>query len=473
MPNPSPNPSLNPDPDPGYWRSRWPGEDAGPRRTQAPANGPGLGIGPGERLEVLTRDVPAATMVVLRDPGEAYLLRHTGGDGAISWVERIDPETLEPIERSPDLGRRPDLARWARGPRQRVAVRRVRPPRPPARRGHGADRVAGAPACRPYNSFVVLPDGNLATKDFGGTLPGGTAPSPEPAELLVLEPERLEIVARLTLPERSIARLSADGDDIYVVGDESLLRVRWDGSDLALDDRFRTRYRTIDGQGYGWDTVLDGGAAWFLDDGEGSERYAGSFRGLGVSTAPLHLVRVDLGTGAVTTAEVCGEPGRHHRQPPGRRPAARRSRWATTVATGCSPRSRSATTGRSPHAGPGPSTTPRTWCATATPASSSPPTTTTSGSPTRSWCSISGPEGRSPAPTPAAAPVGGVPGRRVRAGSLPVLVHDPGPRPRDLSLTPAGSGHDEVPTVRTWAGTRSVGTSPPTLGRGHRAEVDR
>jgi hypothetical protein len=28
---------------------------------------------------VVSRDAVAATMVVLRDPGEAYLLRHTGG----------------------------------------------------------------------------------------------------------------------------------------------------------------------------------------------------------------------------------------------------------------------------------------------------------------------------------------------------------------------------------------------------------
>ena len=28
------------------------------------------------------------------------------------------------------------------------------------------------PRDKPYNSFVVLPDGSLATKDFGGVLPG-------------------------------------------------------------------------------------------------------------------------------------------------------------------------------------------------------------------------------------------------------------------------------------------------------------
>ena len=61
----------------------------------------------------------------------------------------------------------------------------------------------------------------------------------EPCELVVLDPIDLEIVARLVLPEPSIARLSADGDDVYVVGDTSLLRVRWDGTRARARRRLR------------------------------------------------------------------------------------------------------------------------------------------------------------------------------------------------------------------------------------------
>jgi outer membrane protein assembly factor BamB len=53
-----------------------------------------------------------------------------------------------------------------------------------------------------------------------------------------------------------------------------------------------------------------------LDNGDGSERYSGTLRGHGRSSAPLHLVRVDLGTGAVTLAEVCGRPGGLIANPP-------------------------------------------------------------------------------------------------------------------------------------------------------------
>ena len=262
------------------------------------------------------REAPGTTMVVLREPGEVYVLRHGFGDDAAAWVERIDPRSLEVLERSPDLAGGPmwpgGLAAHADGSLHVVF-------------GNHAHRLAAdtslltsttLPRHRPYNSFVALPDGHLVTKDFAGRRPGQDDVAREPAELLVLHPASLAVVARLDLPEPSIARLSADGDDIYVVGDTSLFRVRWDGSRLHLDRDFVAPYRTIEGQTYGWDAVLALGAAWLLDDGEGTDRYNGSFRGQGISTAPLHVVRVDLATGGVTFTEVCGRPGGLIANPP-------------------------------------------------------------------------------------------------------------------------------------------------------------
>lgn len=304
-------------PHPALWNSPWPAEDGGPARRQAPHGVRGLALARGEALEVVSRLSIASTMVVLRDPGEVYLLCHTGGDDAVSWVEQIDPVTLEVVRRSPDLPGGPTwpggIVAHADGSLYVVF-------------GKYAHRlssslevlaVAELPRPRPYNSFVVLPDGHLATKDFAGARPGhpdgdGLGHS----ELLVLAPGTLAVVARCTLPEPSIARLSADGNDIYVVGDTSLLRVRWTGTELVLDLDFRPQYRTMDGQTYGWDAVIDAGAAWFLDNGAGSERYAGSFRGIGTNTAPLHLVRVGLVDGAVSLTEICGLPGGLIANPP-------------------------------------------------------------------------------------------------------------------------------------------------------------
>jgi hypothetical protein len=296
----------------------WRAEDGGPQRRQL-VDGPGLGLARGGRLAATTRIAPAVTMVVGDErTGARFLLRHTAGEGATATVERIDPDTLAPLATSPAL---PGGPVWPGG----LAVGDDGDVRVVF--GNHAHRLAAddlrvlavreLPRHRPYNSFVTLPDGHLVTKDFGGSLP--TVPlaagDRERCELVVLEPDGLEIVDRLVMAEPSIARLSADGDDVYVVGDTCLLRARWDGGRL-VDEGFRAPYRRHDGQTYGWDAVIAAGAAWFLDDGEGSERFTGTLRGHGVSTAPLHLVRVDLATADVTLTEVCGEPGGLIANPP-------------------------------------------------------------------------------------------------------------------------------------------------------------
>jgi hypothetical protein len=299
------------------WPSVWPAEDGGPQRLQSSAGLFAGLVGPTD-VEVRHRDAPGSSMVVTRDPGEVYLLGHGLGPDVDAWVERIDPDTLEPLARV-ELPGGPTwpggIAAHADGSLHVVFGRH-------AHRLSTAlevEAVARLPRERPYNSFVVLPDGHLVTKDFGGLRPGEDAasvPAAPPAELLVLDPVDLSIVATCDLPEPSIARLSADGDDVYVVGDHTLFRLRWDGSALTLDEGFAGRYRTLDGQSHGWDAVIALGAAWFLDDGAGAERYAGTFRGVGDHTSPLHLVRVDLATSAVTLTEVCGLPGGLIANPP-------------------------------------------------------------------------------------------------------------------------------------------------------------
>ena len=294
----------------------WRYEDGGPQRLQITAGG--LGLGADEHLEATSRVAPATTMVVGDEHGALFLLRHTAGEDATALVERIDPHSLEPLHQSPELVGGPA---WPGG----VGVHEngsiyVVFGNHAHRLGADLQIVASQtlPRHRPYNSFVVLPDGSLATKDFAGSRPT-VAVSPEdrqPCELVMLEPEGLAIVDRLVLPEPSIARLSAGGDDVYVVGDTSLFRIRWDGSELALDDAWRAPYRTLEGQTYGWDCVIAAGAAWFLDDGDGSERYDGTLRGKGVSTAPLHLVRVDLRSAAAMLVEICGLPGGLIANPP-------------------------------------------------------------------------------------------------------------------------------------------------------------
>ncbi len=75
--------------DAALWPSRWPAEDGGPRRDQL-APGPALGIGPTERLTLAAhRDAYATTMLVLRDPGELFVLRHTIGARPLRSAEHM------------------------------------------------------------------------------------------------------------------------------------------------------------------------------------------------------------------------------------------------------------------------------------------------------------------------------------------------------------------------------------------------
>jgi hypothetical protein len=258
------------------------------------------------------------TMAVVRRPGEVFLLRHTLGDDAVSFVERIDPDTLEPRARSGDLSGGAmwpgSIAAHGNGSLHVVFGNHAH------RLGPDLEVLATVelPRRRPYNGFVVLPDGTLVTKDFAGSRP--TAPvapeDREPCELLALDPDTLAVLDSCVLPEPSIARISALGDDVYVVGDTSLLRASWHDGRFVPDHGFRAAYRTMEGQTYGWDCVLALGAAWFLDDGDGSIGFDGSFEGKGISTAPLHLVRVDLASASVTLTEVCGLPGGLIANPP-------------------------------------------------------------------------------------------------------------------------------------------------------------
>lgn len=302
--------------------SPWPGEDGGPmRRQEAPRR---FATGASRWKSTASRTAPLACMVVTRDQGELYLLGHTVGSGSTSWLERIDPEHLGAVVRSPELEGGPfwpgGVAAHANGDLYVTYGRwchRLDPDCQPV-------AARELPAPRPYNSLVVLPDGHLVMKDFGGGGGAQALPVDDGCEVLVLEPTRLEIVARHRLAEGSIARLSlhvgesADhADEVVVVGDTHLFRLSWDPTGPGLAPCAPPlRYRTHPGQGFGWDATIVAGAAWFLDDGEGTEGFGGCFHGRGVATEPLRLWRADLATGALTAREVCGLPGGIIANPP-------------------------------------------------------------------------------------------------------------------------------------------------------------
>src|SRR3954451_8279140 len=230
----------------GYWPRPWTCEDGGPRRWGCAEGEPGLGIEPGERLEVAAAyDAFGTDALVRREPGELYALRHdiplrgpqsTPVEG---WAERLDPHPLAVTATTPRL---PGGAFWpggiaahANGDLHMVFGRWAH------RLSPGLDVLAShrLPVKRPHNSFVVLDGGELVTKDCDA--PAGL----EPSTVSVLDPGTLLPVAPpLRLPEPSIARLASDGETVIAVGTTVVFRLRLDreAGRLLVDDRWQPRY---------------------------------------------------------------------------------------------------------------------------------------------------------------------------------------------------------------------------------------
>ncbi len=278
---------------PGYYDSPFPGEDGGPRRQLIPRS-PGLGLPSGEALSLTARPAFMANMVVLRAPGEVFAQGNTPppSSDTTSWVERVDPITLATLARSPDL---PGGPFWAGGIMAHTnGYLYVTYGRYCHKLDADCALIASRelPRSQPYNSLIALSDGNLVMKNF--VRDGSTR-----SNFSVLEPERLTpIMSEVEVPEGSIARISrdigADGEFVYVVGDHTIFRYRYARGQLARDEGWTYRYRTLpDGeQSYGWDPVIADGFAWFMDNGE--NQYQRSLAGTGVARGPLHLHRVSL-----------------------------------------------------------------------------------------------------------------------------------------------------------------------------------
>ena len=299
---------------PGYLATPWPGEDGGPNRLQAVHLGAGLVLREGEKLSCVSRRTLLSTMTVLGAPGEVYLLTHSAirarfGLATTSRVELIDPQTLKTVRRSPRLAGGPmwpgGMALHCNGDLYVVYGRYL----------HRLDR-----ACQPlamlklpvneaYNSFVILDNGLIVTKNLSETTP---------ARLSVIDAETLRPVCTETdCPEPSIARLSATGNTVYVVGVRSIFRYHWDqvARCLVFDTDWRFDYIGSTLQSYGWDVVLDGRNAWFMDNGKHS--YLIKMTGNGVSPTPNRLIRVSLSDASDhQILEVCGLAGGSITNPP-------------------------------------------------------------------------------------------------------------------------------------------------------------
>ena len=302
----------------GYFASPWPGEDGGPQRLQTAATGQGLtqalALQTGERLACTTRRTLLSTMTVLGAPGQVYLLTHSAlraklGLPTTACVEKIDPINLQTQVQSPRLRGGPmwpgGMALHRQGDLFVVYGRYLH------RLSPDCELLASLqlPLNAPYNSFVILDNGLIVTKNLSDRVP---------ARLSVVDPFSTQrACADLDCPEPSVARLSAKGNTVYVVGVRSVFRYHWSEplARLVMDSSWRFDYIGASAQSYGWDLVLDGKNAWFMDNGR--HRYLFRMVGAGVSPSANRLIRVSLTDASDhQMLPVCGEPGGSITNPP-------------------------------------------------------------------------------------------------------------------------------------------------------------
>ena len=260
-------------PHPGYWPSAWPVECGGNRRQKAGIGG--LDVRNGTASVVSSKNHLWNVMAIERERGQWFVggtMAAFSGPPPHGWVQRIDPDTLEPLATSPELPCGEHV--WcgailahANGSIHSVNgsyIHRLDPDDLSVL----AERKL--PADRAHNGMLALSDGTIVTKDLRLEGQGGTT-------ITRLDPDSLELVGEpLVMPEGSMGRIAADhhvieGEDtehIYVPGIEHLFRLTLPNGDLVLDD-WRAKYRNEHDQwGLAWDACLSEGSVWLMDCGD-------------------------------------------------------------------------------------------------------------------------------------------------------------------------------------------------------------
>ena len=229
-------------------------------------------------------------MIIERDPGQWFLggtMAAFSGPPPFGWVQRIDPETLEPVASSPrlDCGEHfwcGAILAHANGSIMSVNGSFLHRLDPDDLSILAERRL---PADCSHNGLLALSDGTLITKDLRLEGQGGTT-------ITRLHPDTLALVGEpLELPEGSMGRIAADRLDaadrfdvadqagavdrvdsiehVYVPGTEHIWRLVIDGPDMVIDDAWRPRYRRAgDPYGLSWDACLSEDACWLMDCGD-------------------------------------------------------------------------------------------------------------------------------------------------------------------------------------------------------------
>jgi len=209
-------------------------------------------------------------MVIERDPGEWFVggtMAAFSGPPPFGWVQRIDGETLEPLTTSADLPCGDHVWCGAILAHANGSIHSVN-----GSYLHRLDPTdlsilaeTRLPADRAHNGLLSLSDGTLITKDLRLEGQGGTT-------ITRLDPDTLEVLDTLTLPEGSMGRIAADlvgrNEYVYVPGTEHLWRLDITADAMVIDD-WKAHYRQPDDDwGLAWDACISDGQVWVMDCGD-------------------------------------------------------------------------------------------------------------------------------------------------------------------------------------------------------------
>ena len=311
---------------PGYFASPWPVECGGNRRQKAAAGGLDARVG---SAKVTTRtDDRWHVMAIRRAAGEVYVggtMPAWSGPEPHGWLQKLDPETLEPMAESPALPSGGHvwcgaIAAHANGDIYKVNGCYM----------HRLDADCQVvterrlPVDQAHNGLLILSDGSIVTKDLRLAGQG-------PSTITRLSPDGLTLIGEpLRLPEGSMGRIASDltevGEFIYITGIEHVWRIRVEPDRMSIDPDWSPHYRADGGpQGLSWDGCISDGSLWLMDNGDidslraiygvhpngrfdaPSNRL--SWRRPAPWTGPQRLLKVSLNGGEVREIAPFGTPG--------------------------------------------------------------------------------------------------------------------------------------------------------------------
>ena len=254
---------------PGYFDSAWPVECGGNRRQKAAT---GTLSSRNSKTEMIsTVSDKWNVMVIQREKNEFFLggtMPYFNGPKPYGWVQKINPDTLEVLNESPQLPCGDHVWCGAIAAHKNGSVIKV----------NGSFMHVLSPDCevilekelpinQAHNGLLILSDGTIVTKDC-------RLENQQNSTITRLDPNTLELLHEpLALPEGSMGRIASDlnddGEFIYIPGIERIWRIKVLPDALELDEDWQPQYRNGNqSQGLAWDGCISEDSLWVMDNGD-------------------------------------------------------------------------------------------------------------------------------------------------------------------------------------------------------------